>query len=163
MLRLLGAHLGSKRVSRVVYGAIIGLAVVVGLEAHPPRAGVVVASLLGSAVAVALAEIYSEAIGAETRNRRRVKLSDLGEDMKSGAAVAFGVGFPAVFFILAAAGAMDLDSAFTVAKWSGVGLIGFYGFCAASLAGEGLASSLLHGTLIALVGGFLIALKALVH
>jgi hypothetical protein len=31
-------HLRSRQVSRVIYGAIIGLALVVALEAHPPRA-----------------------------------------------------------------------------------------------------------------------------
>ena len=31
-------HLDGRQVSRVVYGSIIGLALVVGLEAHPPGA-----------------------------------------------------------------------------------------------------------------------------
>ena len=60
-------HLGSRQVSRVVYGSIIGLALVVALEAHPPRPGVVIASLLGTAVAVALAELLIEFIRSETR------------------------------------------------------------------------------------------------
>ena len=30
---------------------------------------------------------------------------------------------------------MELDTAFRLAKWSGLGLIGFYGFAAARLAG----------------------------
>ena len=34
------SHLGSAQVPRVIYGAIIGLALVVSLEDHPPRAGV---------------------------------------------------------------------------------------------------------------------------
>ena len=43
-LRLaLVSHLESTHVGRVVYGAIIGLALVVALQAHPPGAGTVVA------------------------------------------------------------------------------------------------------------------------
>jgi len=58
---------------------------------------------------------------------------------------------------------MDIDTAFDVAKWSGVGLTGFYGFSAARLAGEGWGAALLRATAVALVGTFVIALKALVH
>jgi hypothetical protein len=62
----LHAHLGSRQVSRVIYGAIIGLAPVVALQAHPPPPGAVIATLLGTAAAVALAEVYSWAYSAST-------------------------------------------------------------------------------------------------
>jgi hypothetical protein len=55
----LEAHLGSRQVARIVYGAIIGLTLVVALHDHPPTAGVMTSWLLLSAVAVALAEVYS--------------------------------------------------------------------------------------------------------
>ena len=38
VLRVLEDHLGSQQVSRVIYGSIIGLALVVALEVHPPTA-----------------------------------------------------------------------------------------------------------------------------
>jgi hypothetical protein len=50
--RYLASHLGSTQVSRVIYGSIIGLALVVALEAHPPPPGAVIATLVGSAIAV---------------------------------------------------------------------------------------------------------------
>jgi hypothetical protein len=156
-------HLGSNQVSRVVYGAIIGLALVVALEAHPPRSGAVVASLLGTAVAVALAEVYSETLGTEVRTRRRVEGARWRAIWTDTSAVAFGVSFPAVFFVVSATGAIDRDTAFDLAKWSGLGLIGFYGFAAARLSGAALTSALIKGIGAALIGGFLIALKALVH
>jgi hypothetical protein len=68
-----------------------------------------------------------------------------------------------VFFLLAAAGVMETDTAFTVAKWSGAGLIGFYGYCAAKLAGEGWFDSLLHACAVLLIGLLLIAIKAVLH
>jgi hypothetical protein len=77
--------------------------------------------------------------------------------------VTVGVAFPAVFFILAAAGLFDDDTAFTVAKWSGLGLIGVYGFVGARVSGASLPVSLLQGSGIALIGAFLITLKVLVH
>lgn len=79
------------------------------------------------------------------------------------AAVAFGIAFPAVFFVLAAAHAIEEHAAFTTAKWSGVGLLGFYGFGAARLAGDSLPASALRALGAALIGAFLLALKALLH
>lgn len=157
------AHLGTRQVARVVYGAIIGMAIIVVLEDHPPGAGAVAGELVATALTVALAEFYSEVLGAETRARGRVGSADMRQILDNAFAVAFGVAFPAVFFVLAAAGAMQLDTAFTVAKWSGVGLIAFYGISAARLAGARVPESLLHGVGVAALGALLIALKALVH
>jgi hypothetical protein len=157
------AHLDSRQVARVVYGAIIGLALVAALEVHPPGAGTTTGLVLATAVAVALAEVYSEVLGSETRTRRKVAKRELVQFAEEGAAVAFGAAFPAIFFALAALGVMETDTAFTVAKWSGAGLIAFYGFCAAKLAGEGFVASLLHALAVCLVGLLLIAIKAILH
>lgn len=163
MRRFVETHLASNQVARVVYGAIIGLALVVALEAHPPPAGAVVASLLGTALAVALAEVYSETLGAEVRTHARVERERVRGIWTDTLAVGFGVAFPAVFFVLAAAGAMRVDTAFDAAKWSGLGLIAVYGFLAARLSGAALPAALVKSAAVALIGAFLIALKALVH
>jgi multisubunit Na+/H+ antiporter MnhB subunit len=161
--RFITTHLGSRQVSRVVYGAIIGLALVVALEGHPPPPGAVVASLLGTAVAVALAELFSELVGFETSIRRRPSPEERRRFNADVVAVSFGIAFPAVFFLLAALDALDEDTAFTLAKWTGLGLIGVYGFAGARLSGAGLLPSLVKGASVALIGAMLIALKALVH
>ena len=161
--RFLASHLDSQQVSRVIYGSIIGLALVVALEAHPPGSGAVIATLIGTAIAVALAELYSELIGLQVRGHRRARGGERRELLADIAAVTFGVAFPAVFFILAAAGAMEQDTAFTVAKWTGLGLIALYGIVGARVSGAGVVGSLIQGSTVALIGGALIALKALVH
>jgi hypothetical protein len=161
--RALEEHLGSPRVARVTYGAIIGEALIVVLQGHPPSALVVAGTLLSTALAVALAELYSEVIGHQTRTRSHVArhhLRHLGGEM---AAVAFGVAFPCVFFLAAAAGVIELDTAFHAAKWSGIFLIGFYGFCAARLAGDRMLSAVLQALAVMAIGAVLIAFKALVH
>jgi hypothetical protein len=161
--RALRVHLGSAQVSRVVYGSIIGLALVVVLETHPPGSWSVVASLLATALAVAGAELYSDVLGGETRARRRLERAELRHIARDASAVAFGIAFPAVFFVLAAVGAYEDDTAYTIAKWSGLGLIGAYGYAAARLTGKGHGAALFNALMVALIGGFLIAIKALLH
>lgn len=157
------AHLGSRQVGKVVYGSIIGLALVVSLESHPPRPGVMAVWLAGTALAVALAEVYSEVVGVETRTRRGVTRAQVGHMAADAGAVGVGVAFPAVFFLLSALGVLEVGTAFTVAKWSGLGLIGFYGFWAARFSGATPFGALVKGALVALVGAGLILLKSLVH
>ena len=65
--------------------------------------------------------------------------------------------------MLAAIGALEEDAAFTIAKWSGLGLIGFYGFCAGRLSGASVAASLVQALVVGTIGGALIAVKALIH
>jgi hypothetical protein len=159
----LEAHLGTRQVSRVIYGAIVGLALVLVYELSQSAPGKVIATLFGTGVAVALAEVYSEVIGTETRTRRRITREQLRELLVDAAAVLFGVVAPCVFFVLAAVGLVATDTAFTLAKWTGLGLIGFYGWWAARLAGAGRAEAFVHAISIVSVGAVLIGLKALVH
>ncbi|HKG62923.1 MAG TPA: hypothetical protein VKB28_02560 [Solirubrobacteraceae bacterium] len=159
--RALAAHLSSANVSEVVYGTVIGLALVVALEAHPPAAAATAVTIVTTAVAVGLAELYSELVGARLRRR-----GGPGERDSIGAGVAAvvaGAAFPAVFFVLAAAELIELDTAFTIAKWSGLGLIALYGWCAARLDGAPHHKALMHAGAVALIGAFVIAVKALVH
>jgi hypothetical protein len=159
----LASHLRSGQVSRVIYGSIIGLALVLTLEAHPPSVGVAIGTLLATAVAVALAELYSELIGG----RASASLGGEPEPLRTVAgdtvAVAFGVAFPSVFFVASALGLFDYDFAFTIAKWTGLFLIAGYGYVAARLSGSSPGRALLEAAGVALIGGVLIALKALVH
>ena len=156
-------HLGSRQVGKVVYGSIIGLALVVAIESHPPKPGVMAVWLVGTAVAVGLAEIYSEVVGVETSTRQPVTRGQWRHLWEDAGAVAFGVAFPAVFFLIAALSFMEVEAAFRLAKWSGLGLIGFYGYWAARFAGSTAYRALLKGALVALVGAGLILLKSLVH
>jgi VIT1/CCC1 family predicted Fe2+/Mn2+ transporter len=156
-------HLVTRQVARVIYGAIIGMALIVVLEDHPPPPGRVVGELVATAVAVSLAELYSEIVAAEGRARRRLTREEWIEIIEVALGVAFGIVFPAIFFVLAAAGVMDVETAFTIAKWSGVGLIAFYGFTGARLIGIGIAGALLQGFAVGAIGVVLILLKSLVH
>ena len=130
-------HLGSRQVGKVVYGSIIGLALVVAIESHPPQpgrhgglAGRARRSRSGSRRSTARWSGARRAPGSRSRART---LGAPGGGRR--APSAFGVAFPAVFFLLAALGFMEVETAFRLAKWTGLGLIGFYGYWAARFAG----------------------------
>jgi hypothetical protein len=161
--RALAEHLESHDVSRVIYGSVIGLALVVALEAHPPSAGRVAATIGGAAVAVGLAEIYSQVVGEEARTRRPTRIGRIRSVGLDAAAVMLGAAFPAIFFLLAAAGALDLDLAFTLSKWTGAALICAYGYVAGRLSGSTVGGSIVHAAAVGAIGVALIGLKALVH
>jgi hypothetical protein len=156
-------HLSTRHVARVVYGSIIVLALIVALQDHPPAAPAVLALTLSTAVAVAVAELYSDVLGTEVRTRRPVDRRSLTEIVHDAAAVGFGVAFPAVYFVLATVGAMKIDTALRISKWTGLGLIVFYAFCAGRLAGNGVVRSLVRAGCVGAVGAVLVAVKALLH
>lgn len=159
----IASHLASGNVSRVVYGSIIGLALVLTMEAHPISAGVSVGTLLATAVAVALAELYSELVGRRARSSVGGSVESWEEIAEDAMAVAFGVASPSVIFLAAMLGLFELETAFTLAKWTGLGLIAGYGYAAARLEGRGTTGALVHALGVGLIAGVLIALKALVH
>jgi hypothetical protein len=119
--------------------------------------------LVGTALAVGLAEVYSEVVGVETRTRQPVSRPQLRHMVEDAAGVGFGVAFPAVFFLLSAMGLCEIDTAFSIAKWTGLGLIALYGFWAARLGGAPHHKALLQACAVALIGALVIAVKALVH
>jgi hypothetical protein len=147
----------------VIYGAVVGLAVVVALQVHPPSAGDAAAAVVGTALAVGLAEAYSALIGEEASTRRRLQAGQVRAAIAEAGAVAFGAGFPALFFLLAALGAIDLQLAFNLSKWSGVALLCTYGFAAGRMSGRGMVGAFLHAVAVGAIGGVLIGLKALLH
>ncbi|WP_322938267.1 hypothetical protein [Nocardioides bizhenqiangii] len=157
------SHLRSGQVARVVYGSIVGLALVLTMEAHPPEEGRVAAALVATGLAVGLAELYSELIGLRARAGAGEEVGPLRIVIGDTVAVILGVAFPAVFFFASTAGLIETDTAFALAKWTGLGLIGAYSFLAARLTGAGHARSLVHAGGAAVIAAALIAFKALIH
>ncbi len=159
----LEAHLGSRQVARVTYGAIIGLALIVALQAHPPGPGTVAGLILATGIAVGFADVYSEVIGVEVSEHHRVRRDQVAQMAQEASAVGFGVGFPALFFVLAAVHLLEEGTAFTIARWTGLGLIGLYGFLAARFAGAPVHRAVWRAAVVTAIGAALIAVKSLLH
>lgn len=158
-------HRVAERASRAVYFTIVALAIIVALEeaGDGVGAGQVVASTIGATVITAIAELYARYIAAAIRTRRlptRPELLTAAADTGAGLVAAM---VPVVPFVLAVAGAISEQTAYDVASWLGLAVLGAYTLFANRAAGiTGPRGWLLTGAVVGL-GLMLVALKALVH
>jgi hypothetical protein len=156
------AHfVNAARATHAVYGSIVVLAVVTGLDEASATAREAVVAIVGAAAAVGLAEIYADVIGTTFRERRAPTHAEWTEFAID---VAFGFGtalLPAAFFLLALADVLGLRDAFTIAEWSGVAVLWVYVFAAGRTAGLGLPHSLVWAIGLTVCGVGLVELKNL--
>src|SRR3954462_8339711 len=157
------SHLGSRDVSRVLYGTIVGLALLLALEEAVHSPGQTAGFLVATALAIGFAELFSEAISQEARTRTRIRPADLRPLARDAVAVVIGAGFPAVFFVLAALGVMTEHTAFSFAKWTGLGLVCGYAFLAARMSGAQMTHAARHAAIAGLFGVILVEVKSLLH
>lgn len=156
-------HRTAERAARAVYGTIIALAIIATLEGGSSSADEVVAAVIGGVVAAQLAELYAGYLADVIRERRHPagrRLRVAATDSVAGSVAALLTIVP---FVLAAAGAIELDTAFDVAFWAGLGVLAAYTLLANRLAGlRGLQNAVACGVVV-VIGLALVALKAFVH
>jgi hypothetical protein len=155
-------HVTQGHAGNVVYGAIVVLALVLVLDHEHAAASTAIVSIAGAVFVVAIAEAYSEALQEMIELRRPLTTSDRRQIVGGITVHAVGALAPIFFFVLARAGWMELETAYTVAKWFGVAVLGLYAFGAYRAAGLSLTRSLVAGAILTGVGLLLVALKALV-
>ena len=149
--------------ARGIYGAIVVLALLLAIKAHPPGPWVAAAMVAVSVFAVLAAEVYAELLGLEidlgrvaTRDERRAKLHELGPITLSAEA-------PVLVLVLSGLGLIDEDLAFDLAVIVTIALITVDGFLARRLAGRSLAASLRSAAVLGSLGVALALLKGLTH
>jgi hypothetical protein len=156
-------HRIAERAARAVYGTIIALAVIATLEGGGAAAGEVVAAVIGGVVAAQLAELYAQYLAGVIRERRHPPASEMRRAAGDSAAGTLGALVTVVPFVLSAAGVIELETAFDIAFWAGLGVLGAYTLLANRLAGlSGMRNAIACAAVLA-IGLALIALKALVH
>ena len=157
-------HLGSQQVARVVYGAIIGMALIVVLEHHPPSAGVTTATLFATAVAVALAELYSDWIGHVLKHRTRFPPQGTDRDRQRRRARSRSGSCSRTSSSCWPRSACSSSTRRSPSpNGPGSALITFYGYAAGRLSGESRKRAALQALAVTAIGVALIGFKALVH
>lgn len=148
-----------ERAAHAIYALIVVLAVVIAEADTGISARQAIGSVIGAAFATATGELYADYIGATIGARRHLTERERRLEIRNITAGFVTALLPAGFFVLAAAGAIDLESAFDAAIWTGVGLLGAYAVVANRVAGLPLGHSLLIGAGFTALGASLVLLK----
>lgn len=155
-------HVTEGHAGNVVYGAIVVLALVLVLDHEHASADTAIVSIAGAVFVVAVAEAYASTLQEMLARRRALRAEDRRQIVAGITVHAVGALAPIAFFVLARAGAMELQTAYTTAKWFGVAVLGLYAFAAYRGAGLPVGRSLLAGAALTAVGLVLVGLKAFV-
>jgi hypothetical protein len=153
----------AQRAARAVYGSIVALAVIVVLDDGGAEADEVIGAVIGSVIAATLAEQYAEYIGRVIRERRHLSGEEAAEAARDAAVGALAALAPLIPFVLVEIGPIELRTAYDIAPWLGLGVIGAYAALANHLAGLSRTQNVVV-TLGGLAIGFaLIAIKTFTH
>lgn len=147
---------------RAIYILIAVLAVSVALEDTGTDAGHALAAVLGTAVALTLAELFAARIGISLRKRRRPTPEESSAEVHAALTGLAVAALPILFLLLAVLDVMELHRAFTASQWTGFGVIGAYTYLAARASGNSQMRSIIGGAGLLLIGGGLILLNSLV-
>ena len=156
-MRDLGLH-----ADRAIYVLIAVLAVTVALEDTNTDARHALVAVAGAAVALTLAEVFAGRIGTSLREHRRPTDAERSTELHAALTGLAVSALPTFFLLLAVLDVMKLHRAFTVAQWTGFGVIGTYTYLAARSSGNSQLRSIVGGLGMLLVGGALILLNSLV-
>ena len=153
----------AQRAARAVYGSIVALAVIVVLDEANAEADEVIAAVIGSVIAATLAEQYAEYIGTVIRERRHLTRAEVMQTFRDGAAGMLAAMAPLIPFLLVELDAIELPTAYELAPWLGLGVIGAYALLANRMAGLSHAPNLAVTLAALAVGAALILIKTLTH
>jgi hypothetical protein len=150
-------------VSHAIYGVITVLAVLQVMEHHPPSAWSGAVTLFGTTLAVALLDAYSDSIAEMMAHGHMLSRGELGRIWRDVRPVLIGAQGPTLFLLLAVIGLLSVETAIDLAEGLSFLLLFVYGLRVGRLLHEGWPRQLLSGLILVAIGGFVVALKAVVH
>jgi hypothetical protein len=153
----------AQRAARAVYAAIVALAVILYLDEAGAEADEVIAAVIGSVIAATLAEQYAEYIAHVIRERRHLTRPEIVQQALDAAAGAVAGLAPLIPFLLVEVDAIELPTAYDIAGWLGLGVIGGYSALANREAGLTHIRNIVVTGLALALGASLIVIKAITH
>ena len=153
----------AQRAARAVYGSIVALAVILYLDEAGAEADEVIFAVVGSVIAATLAEQYAEYIGHVIRERRHLTRPEIVRQAQDGAAGTLAALVVLGPFVLVQFDVIETPTAYDIAGWLGIGVIGGYALLANREAGvSGARNIVITGIALALAAS-LIVIKSVTH
>ncbi len=149
----------AERARHAVYGSVIVLAIIVALDGTAVSPREVIASVIAAAIATVIAEIYADYLSGTIGAGRYPTARENLEQLRNAWAGLVAALLPAVFFLLAGFGWIELEAAFNAAIWTGIAVVGVYAFMANRIAGFSIYRSLAIGVAFAALGGLIVLVK----
>ena len=144
-------------VSKAIYGSISVLAVLLVMEEHPPVAWRAATTLFGTALAIALAESYSETVAELIARRKRLDAEEIRAIWRLTRPILLSANLPTLVLLLSAAGFYSVSTGLEIAEYAVYLALFLYGVRVGQLLHGAWWRSLLSG-LFALAIGVLIGL-----
>lgn len=147
------------RSSKAVYGLILITVVLIGLERHATDSMEVALKVLLAAIAIVIAEIYSEYLGEKIKRKKALSKREHKEISHDASAI-FAVSlYPALIFLISALGLYSIEVAFKIAYTLSLIGLGAFGYIASMYAGDPRSTSIKRTLLAVFIGFAVILLK----
>jgi hypothetical protein len=151
-------------VARSIYGLLIVMTVLEAMEIHPPHAGWAGPELLaGTLVAVALAEVYSDAFAGMFVRKKRLCREDLRHLGRETAPLLVGLPLPVGVLVLSALGLVGIHHAIDAAQIMAYATLLLCGWWLARNLGARQTARVAGGVTMFAIAFALVALKAAFH
>ena len=151
-------------VARAIYGLLLVMTVLEAMEIPPPHAGWAGPELLvGTLLAVALAEVYSDVFAGMFVHKKRVCRDDLGHLGRETAPLLIGLPLPVAVLVISALGLVGIHHAIDAAQIIAYTSLMICGWWMARNLGARQSARLLGGITMFVIAFALVALKAAFH
>lgn len=155
--------LNERFASKVLYGLVAVIALLVVMELHPPGALEAILTLFVATLAIAMAEAYSETIAAMLVSERRPTAAEM-RHLWSEVTPIISSAQPSMLVLAAALlGLISVEGALQLAQLVSIALLFLYGFRVGQLLHGTLLRQVFTGLLMASAGLLIVLIKVLFH
>ncbi len=153
-----GSLIGS-RSSKAVYGVILITAVLLGSEHNTTDALDIAGKVLLAAIAIVVAEVYSEYLGEKIRRKKSLTETERHAISYDAFAIFVVSLYPALVFFLSYLGLYSLETAFQISYVLSLLALGAFGYVASVYAGDARSTGIKRAFIAMLIGLIVILLK----
>lgn len=150
-------------VSKAIYGSISVLAVLLVMEEHPPAAWRAATTLFGTALAIALAESYSETVAEILAQRKRLNAEEIRGIWRLTRPILLSANLPTLVLLLSAAGFYPVAAGLKIAEYAIYLALFAYGARVGQLLHGAWWRSLLGGLFTLAIGVLIGLIKYVFH